>query len=373
MRIFVTGDNHIGKKYANYDGRETLVSERLEALSRMVEKANEEECGLFAITGDLFDKQDVSQKTVKAVVNALGGFQGIVAVLPGNHDYFDESSGLWAAFEKCTAEKDNIVMLKEDKPYYFDEINSVIYPAFCDKLHSAEDENKLNWIKKENFPNDGKIRIGMAHGTVEGLSYDKEGKYFVMTRRELDDIPVDAWLTGHSHVPFPKDLATEFASTDEKIFNPGAHVQTDVNNNTEGFCFILEFDEAKRIKAKKYVSGNIRFYEKEIAVTAGNMESNITEALKEFGDNSVVDLTISGAVSEGEYQNRRETIDKACGRFIECKCNCQDITLLITKELVEREFPIETSFARGFLGDLLDDPKEAQLAFDLIKSVKEGK
>lgn len=373
MKVFVTGDNHIGLKYAKHDEREKLVSERVEALSRMVKKANAEECGLFAITGDLFEKQDVSPKTVKAVVEALGEFREIVAVLPGNHDYYDENSKLWETFEKYSKEKDNIVVLNKYKPYSFDDINTVIYPAFCDKLHSVEGENKLGWIKKENIPNDDKIRIGIAHGTVEGEALDKEGKYFVMTRRELGEIPVDAWLTGHIHVPFPSDLGEDFAGTDEKIFNPGAHVQTDVNNNTEGLCFILEFDDAKNLKAKKYVSGNVRFYRKEIAVSAGNMERELNEALKNFGDGSSVELTFSGAVSEEEYQNRHEIIEKACGRFIESEYNYSGITLLITKELVEREFPIETSFARGFLSDLLNDPKEAQLAYELIKSVKEGK
>lgn len=373
MRIFVTGDNHIGMRYGGHDRSERLVAERMDALSRSVARANEEECALFAVTGDLFEKTNVPQKTVKSVVNALGDFRGIVAVIPGNHDYYDESSKLWEAFEKLSAEKDNIFLLKKYKPYVFDEIDTVIYPAFCDKCHSAEGENKLGWIKKEDFPNDGKIRIGMAHGTVEGLSYDKEGKYFVMTRGELDDIPVDAWLTGHSHVPFPKDLGTGFASTDEKIFNPGTHARIDVGNNTEGVCFILEFGAQKQLRAKKFVSGNLRFYREEIAVSTGNTEREINEALEKFGDNSVLELTFSGAVSEEEYEKRGELIEKACARFVEANCDLGGVTLLITKELIEREFPIETSFARGFLSDLLNDPKEAQLAYELIRSVREGK
>ena len=42
---------------------------------------------------------------------------------------------------------------------------------------------------------------------------------------ELEDIPVDVWLIGHTHVPFPRDLTEVFTASD-KIFNAGTHVQT---------------------------------------------------------------------------------------------------------------------------------------------------
>lgn len=371
MKIFVTGDNHIGLKYVSHNEREKLASERIDALTRSVAEANKEDCELFAITGDLFDNGNVAEKSVKAVVEALGEFKGIVAVLPGNHDHYDDNAKIWKNFRKYSAEKDNIVLLSEYKPYCFDEINAVIYPAFCDKLHSADGENKLGWIKSADLSDVGKIIIGMAHGTVDGEALDNEGKYFLMTRRELNEIPVDVWLTGHAHVPFPNDLTAEFAASDEKIFNPGTHVQTNVNNNTEGLCFILEINDEKKISAKKFVSGGIRFYRKGVVVSAGNMEAEISETVKELGDNSVVELTLEGAVTEDEYKNRAEIVEGALKRFLEGTYNDDGVSRLITKEYIEQEFPIEASFARGFLNDLLDDPKEAQLAFELIQKVKE--
>ena len=46
--------------------------------------------------------------------------------------------------------------------------------------------------------------------------------------------------------------------------------------------------------------------------------------------------------------------------------------MMIVSALVEAEFP-ETSFSAGLLTALLDDPKEAQLAYELLKTLKEGK
>lgn len=375
MKIFVTGDNHIGKSYSSHPEKEKITLERINAVSKMAEAANNEGCGLFAVTGDLFDSVNVGEKTAVApIVNALSKFSGTVAVIPGNHDYYDESSKVWKLFAEQKKKYTNIVLLNEYKPYEFDigDEKAVIYPAFCDKKHSEPGENKLGWIKKENIPNDEAVRIGMAHGTVEGMSPDKNDEYFVMRRDELYNIPVDAWLIGHAHTVFPGSLTEKFTETGERIFNAGTHVQTDVNNNTEGICFILEIEKGKKIKARKYVSGDLRFYRKEIKLTAGNMKNELAEAVKDLGNNSVVDLILSGAVSDDEYKDWETTVKNTGKRFLEFTYNGNNLARLITKELVKNEFP-EDSLSAKLLLNLLDNPKEAQLAYDLISEIKEDK
>ena len=193
---------------------------------------------------------------------------------------------------------DNIMLLTEYHPYKLSANGEdvVLYPALCTSLHSAPGQNNLGWIKETEIENDGAYHIGIAHGAVEGETIDNEGQYFLMKRSELESIPVDAWLIGHTHVPFPRNLTEEFTSGN-KIFNAGTHVQTDVSCNTEGQCFIVEIDENKNVRAKKTVSGNLHFYRKNIAVIAGEMEDIINRELSGVDDNSVVDIILTGAVS----------------------------------------------------------------------------
>ena len=165
---------------------------------------------------------------------------------------------------------------------------------------------------------------------------------------------------------------TEEFTSGNKIFNAGTHVQTNVSCNTEGQCFIVEIDENKNVRAKKMVSGNLRFYRKNITVTAGEMEANINRELADINDNSVVDIFLTGAVSVEEYEDRMNIVDGILSRFIEGTCNDCDLSKLISKELIESEFS-ETSFSAGLLTSLLNDPKEAQLAYELLKSLKENK
>lgn len=374
LRIFVTGDNHIGMKYASHEQSAVLAASRISAFEGMVKIANQEKCGLFAITGDLFENTySVSKREIKTLLDALSCFQGTVVVLPGNHDYYDKDVKVWQYFKDVMASYDNIMLLSEYRPYQIDIDGDavVFYPALCTSLHSEPGQNNLGWIKETAIKNDGAYHIGIAHGAVEGETIDREGEYFLMKRSELESIPVDVWLIGHTHVPFPRSLTDEFAAG-EKIFNPGTHVQTDVSCNTEGLCFVVEISQDKTVRAKKALTGNLRFYRKNITVAAEEMESIIQRKLADIADNSVVDLILSGAVTAEEYEDRRAIIENALSRFVEGTYNDYALSKLISKALIDAEFP-ETSFSAGLLTSLLENPKEAQLAYELLKSLKEGK
>jgi DNA repair exonuclease SbcCD nuclease subunit len=376
LKIFMTGDNHIGLKYAKYGEKAAFLAEkRISAFRDMVKKANEEECGLFVITGDLFENiSGIAKRDIASLLNILSEFNGTVAVLPGNHDYYDEDAKVWKDFKAASDSCHNILILNEYRPYSVlagdDEV--VIYPAFCTSKHSKPGENNLDWVKDENILPDETYRIGIAHGAVEGETIDSEGRYFLMTRKELEAIPVDAWLIGHTHVPFPNNLAKEFSACD-KIFNAGSHVQPDVATNTEGSCFIIEISKDKKVKAKKFLSGNIRFYRPEIKVSAGNMEEILERELSEFNSESVIDgMVISGTADKDEYEDRREIIENALARFVSGSYDDSALSRLISKELIDSEFA-ETSLSAAVLSALLEEPKEAQLVYELLGELKGGK
>ena len=378
LRIFMTGDNHIGLKYASHEKAAELIAARIDAFDSMVEKANENNCDLFVITGDLFDNTyGISKQDIAALLNKLSAFRGMVIVLPGNHDYYDKDTKLWQYFTDVMKNTDNILLLTDYRPYPLtvNDEEVILYPALCKSLHSAPGENNLGWIKDECIKADSVYRIGIAHGAVEGETIDNEGQYFLMKHGELESIPVDAWLIGHTHVQFPKSLKEDSYTAGERIFNAGTHVQTDVSCNTEGCCFIIEIesgDGLKNVRAKKVITGGLRFYRRQITISDGEMESVLTRELSDIPDNSVVDIILNGAVSSEEYENRISVMDNALARFIEGTYNDYALSKLITRDLITEEFP-ETSFSANFLTALLDDPKEAQLAYELLKSIKEGR
>ena len=158
LKIFVTGDNHIGKKYDRYpDVREKLIQSRFDSMRDMVRQAEKEGCGLFAVTGDLFDNiSTVKVGDVKQVAEILAEFSGTVLVLPGNHDYYTGDERVWKDFEKALQDRaNNVVLLKAFREYAFEigDEQAVIYPAYCHAKHSVE--NNLAWIRETEIPRDG--------------------------------------------------------------------------------------------------------------------------------------------------------------------------------------------------------------------------
>ncbi len=64
---------------------------RLDVVTRMVDIANRQACQLFVIAGDLFENVRVPKAKVRETAAALKQFQGLVLVLPGNHDCIQEA------------------------------------------------------------------------------------------------------------------------------------------------------------------------------------------------------------------------------------------------------------------------------------------
>lgn len=385
IRIFVTGDNHIGRNYERHPAKVQIAQARMDALRTMVDFANRKECDLFAITGDLFDRiSGIAKSVIHTAADILAEFNGVVLVLPGNHDYYNEEVKLWKDMEACAA-GGNVLLLTGHQEYELSKIRGqqvVLYPACCQSKHAKT--NQLGWIKEIRalIPQDHVWRIGMAHGALEGLSLDREGQYFGMSMQELLDLPMDLWLVGHTHMPYPANLDTEEFTEGQRIFNPGTHVQTDVHCNAPGCGFLIELDYGedgkKLVRARRFDSGNLRFYRKSIQVKGAPQDTHALEqallkAVSQYDDHSVVELIINGSITQEEYRARSEIYGRVLGRFLECqRPDDHGLSELITEQMVQDAFA-QTSLPARMLMKLLgeDEIKEAQMLFDLLAECRE--
>lgn len=378
IKIFVTGDNHIGKKYDKYVGiKDKLIESRFKSFEAMVKKAEVEGCGIFAITGDLFDNvNNIKVGDVKKIVEILSGFSGSVLVLPGNHDFYTGDEKVWKDFEKALSDIDhNITILNEFKTYDIEigDEKVTIYPAFCQSKHS--NANNLGWIKDSSIDVEGCYNIGIAHGAIKGLSPDMKEEYFLMTENELNVIPVDAWLIGHTHISYPK-LENSDVGDGYKIFNPGTHEQTDLANNTEGVCFILTIDKKDGIattNVRKVVSGGVRYYDLKLKVSPDSdleLHNGIEGLVADFDKNSIIRIKISGSVKEAEYDNRSSIYEKLLKGFLVYTVDDTELSVEISLDRIKKEYS-EISIVAKLMEELSGNPVELQMVYELMKKCNE--
>lgn len=182
LKIFHTADVHLGLKFSSYPESvsKQLSEARFETFDTLVKTANEQHCHLFVVAGDLFDHLRVPQRDILRAAKILGQFSGVVAVLPGNHDYVtSQEDDLWKIFQ--SARQDRLLVLTERRPYSLHDfdLDACIYAAPCQNKHSKT--HAVGWITDSPRQN-ACFQIGLAHGSFEGLTPDTEGDYYPMKK-----------------------------------------------------------------------------------------------------------------------------------------------------------------------------------------------
>ena len=368
MRIFLTSDVHLGMKFAGYPGlQEKLVEARFAALKKCVEIANNKPCELFVVGGDLFDRISVAKRDIQRAASILSEFQGrLVAVLPGNHDYITQRpDGLWAVFKGYA---DNHILVLEEKKIYplkpFD-LDANLYAAPCDAKHSSK--NYIGWIKDVEKDKDVLFHIGVAHGSLEGLSPDFNKDYYPMTETELLQCGLDVWLMGHTHISYPPKPGLK-----SKIFYPGTPEPDGFDCNHKGGALLLEISEEKEIKPTFISTGTYRFMHEEVEISSQSDLKSIREKYANPSHkNTLLKLKLKGALVEEDYKELQAIQMEVDKNLCFLHFDSSEVTIKITPELIEKEFT-EHSFPYKLLKNLVqeNDFEALQIAYELTRETQ---
>lgn len=406
LKIVHSADFHIGMRFRDYASGELLREARLSALDRVVAVANERECDLLTIGGDLFDRRSIPKADVRRVAESLARFQGVaVLVLPGNHDYAGGESSLWSEFGESTA--DHVYLLAEPEPFDlrpFD-LDAVVFPAPCDAKHS--DTNRIGWIADRIRPgetDDGEaLRIGLAHGSIEGISPDFTESYFPMTRAELEGAGVDLWLMGHSHVTWPSSPDTR-----EPIVNPGTPEPDGFDCSHAGHALYVEFGDGantaadarngtppRRAGSESAGGSSPRSAPKDAGRSARRIPTTIEivdtgvyrfirerRTLRNLHDvrrlgselgasslaNTAVRLILDGRLDDEAMRALPEELERIRANVLEFDIRREDLHEAITAERIDREYAAG-SFAARLLHELAeaDDHEALEEAWELLQ------
>jgi len=371
LKILLSGDLHIGMKFNGYPEnlRQQLTEARFQVLDRLIEQANENECHLLVIAGDLFDKTTVPARDVERVAVTLDKFAGdCVLVMPGNHDYDNGMSTLWSSFKKRLSGK--TVLLNEFRPYYLQEydLDVAVYPAPCQRKHSGK--NNLGWMAQQIRLEAAKWYIGIAHGSLEGLSPDLNQEYFPMKRQELEALDLDLWLLGHAHIPYPAQHTTN----GQRIFNAGVPEPDGMDCQHEGHAWLLEVADDKEVQGRLLTTGIFRFLNECRAIeSADDLEALLLEFSGGPAERTILRLELSGVLPSEVFARKEEYYRKLSSVLANLQIEDTRLRVRISPEIIEQEFTAG-SFPYRFLNEFLarGDQDALQLAYEMLREVKKA-
>lgn len=367
MRIFLTSDLHLGMKFAGYpEVQATLAEARFLCLERIVAAANEAHSDLMVVAGDLFEKVTMARRDVQRAAEMLRGFQGgLVAVMPGNHDYVAPDDELWPRFRDGCG--DSILVLDEPRPYplaHYD-LDACLYPGPCTAKHS--DANAIGWVRASRKDPGVRHHVGIAHGSLEGFSPDMEGRYYPMRSEELLDAGMHLWLLGHTHVRFPAKPGDR-----DMIFCAGTPEPDGFDCAHEGFVWSLELDDANAVSARAIRMGSLRFMDTRVQIKQPGDLEQLERALGiEEGKGTILRLRLAGRIPREAFASIPAMRARMAEKLLHFDLRAEELREEITPEAIDREYPAG-SFPHTLLSFLAEkgDQEALSAASELLLEIR---
>ena len=184
FRFLHTADWQIGKRFGAFPPEKAslLREARFEAVAALAKLAVSREIHHVLVAGDIFETETSEQATRRKLFAILRQHEGLAwHLLPGNHDP-GRPGGLWDACRKDGLPA-NVTLHLETRPT---EIGPGVFLLPCPIATRHVHADPTAWIQSAQLP-ESAIRIGLAHGSVEGFTGD--------SGRPLDHIEAEKHLS----------------------------------------------------------------------------------------------------------------------------------------------------------------------------------
>ncbi len=367
LRVFLTSDLHLGMKFAGYPdaARAALVEARFTALDRVVAAANQGASDLLVVAGDLFESVNAAHRDILRAAKSLGAFRGkLVAVLPGNHDFISGDDKLWTRFRDAAG--DAVLLLEAAQPYPLAgyDIPACLYAGPCTTKHSST--NAIGWVRAAAKAA-ATVNIGVAHGSLEGLSLDKEGSYYPMRLQELAETGVSTWLIGHTHLPYPRQ-----AGPNDHVFIAGTPEPDGFDCTHEGSAWALTFSDSGAMSAASVRTGELRFRDESRAVQSRADLDRLERDLLSGEPRRTLARVRLGGRAPRETLDEMEALEKRlAAALLHLDFRTDQLREEITAEAIDREYAAG-SFPHTLLTGLSkdEDADALQIAHDLLQELK---
>ncbi|NOT71078.1 MAG: DNA repair exonuclease [Hyphomicrobium sp.] len=180
FRFIHTADWQLGRAFGNLPPELAgeLSGARYAAIARIAGIASANGARHVLVAGDIFDAEDLSNTMLRRALERMAEQSAVTWVLlPGNHDPA-RTGGVWDRVMRFGVPA-NIICVREDQPLALDG-NVFVLPSPLTSKNPGRDPTQ--WMDTGATPA-GAVRIGLAHGSVQGFGSDGESSVLIARDR----------------------------------------------------------------------------------------------------------------------------------------------------------------------------------------------
>ncbi|MDQ7840509.1 MAG: DNA repair exonuclease [bacterium] len=347
MKFLHTADWQIGMRAAHVGESAARVrEERLDAARRVVGEARAAAAEFILIAGDVFEDNGVDRVLVQKVADILADFAGPVYVIPGNHDPLVPGS-VW---EHPVWTAGHVQLLAEEKPV--DIPGGVLFPCPIRAKHSGKDPTA--WIppreprepRESSGPRQSNgIRIGLAHGTVEGILQEEPD--YPIARNAAERAGLDYLALGHWH------STAQYALPDGavRMAYSGTHETTGFGERDSGNALIVEIAEAGAAPVVTPVrTGRLTWTVIEGELREPGDLSRLRAGVEALGDAAatLLEVRVSGLLAAADRDELLRLEQILASRFLHGRVDASRL----------RPFPGDASWTAGLPAGVVRDAAE---------------
>jgi DNA repair exonuclease SbcCD nuclease subunit len=343
IRFLHTADWQIGRSYGSFDPDDAvpLAEARFAAVERLAQLATQEHVDAVVVAGDVFDAQAVSARTIRRLFNALAAYAGPWVMIPGNHDAALAES-VWSHAARLQAVPANVHLALAPRVVELPGLPMALLCAPLTQRHTHAD--LTGWFDHHQTPA-GVLRIGVAHGAVQGLlAQDIDATNPIApdraARARLDYLALGDWH-GTKRI-------------DDRTWYSGTPEPDRFKSNEAGQALLVCIEQPGALPLVRALPTALhRWHALDHRIEVASDLDALVALLAQMDAQSVVDLSVSGLVDLAAQRRLRAALGEAEARV---RCLRTDLGGL---QLAPRAQDIAALHADGYLGEVIEELRDA--------------
>lgn len=342
-KLLHTADWQIGKTFGQFAPEDAaiLTEARFLAVEALAALAAGRQVDAILVAGDVFDMQSVSDRTLHRLFHAMSGYDGPWLLLPGNHDAALAES-VWTRILHLGAAPGNVRLCLDNTPVLLESSRIAVLPAPLTQRITYDDLTQ--WFDRADSP-EGYLRIGLAHGSIQGLLADNIDSSNPIAPDRASTARLDYLALGDWHGTRRVDERTWYSGTPE----------TDrFRANDSGNALLVELAPGQAPSVSTHRISRHQWLSIRSSLYGATDTDQLLARLQDAGTDHVLQLRLEGQLSLTEYQRLQRALRQLQGRVRAMDLDCESLRVEPSDD------DLRQLHAEGYLAQTLEELRQLQ-------------